>query len=138
MTHLMAETVVNSIDISKISKTDGVVPPMDDEERDALFLLGSLFIQHNQIKNAITIFESLRTYDPSCIFAHKALAYLYVENGEYKSALLVLDILRTLTSYDDRTNAVAILLEARAYDGLGLKLEAKQRFKSYKEWIEKI
>lgn len=100
---------------------------MGSQEREALQLLGYLYLQHQRPAEALTIFKALATLFPEDRAIRRSLAYAQLRTDQPRAALASLERL----PLEDHGTPALILLRSQALWRLGRVDEARhwlQRF----------
>lgn len=114
--------------------TSPVVPePASDhlsqDEKDALHVLGYVFIQQRQLDKALIVFEALQVLFDDDHQAVKALAYVYLAAGRYAESLEAADRYRQAVTHEGA--APIALVESRSLWALGREDESRGRLRQY-------
>lgn len=110
---------------------------LDEMESAAISMLAHILLSHQKLDDAKVIFELLCEIDNGNLHAHKALAYIYVETGQFDSAIFKIKKIRSMNVLDSSTTAIANLLEGRAYLGLGYEIDASLCLSAYRKELSK-
>ncbi|MFK7857655.1 MAG: hypothetical protein AB8B64_02465 [Granulosicoccus sp.] len=105
---------------------------LTDPELMSMTLPDHKLINVEKLSEAVAVFEALCVEDSDNVYAHKVLAYLYVETGQFESALAVISKLGRIRTIDNKSLVAAYFLEGRAYLGLDQKLEAMRCFEAHR------
>ncbi len=106
------------------------LPPLHKEQKDALLVLGYLYLQHAKYHQAKIVFEGLLLFFPKDYHIMRSLAYAYLNDGEYEHALEMNEQSKhPLMTKEDQ--AFFTLLQSKALWRLGKTHEAKQSFHQF-------
>jgi tetratricopeptide (TPR) repeat protein len=110
-------TLENMIDLFKLEKKTkealklvNEVLKKDKENLKALYLLGSLCFEDNELKKAEEIFKKILTKDPKEVEARMRLDRIHIQNNEYDKALeLYLPLVDTLVKKHKEDKAIGLV-----------------------------
>jgi len=105
------------------------LPPFDQTHKQALELLGWLFLRNDQIVKARKLFEALARLSPGDVRMLRSLAYACLLSGDHGRALEL--CAEAIALSGDSVEPGVFLVRARALHALGRReetREAVQRF----------
>ena len=103
---------------------------MNHTSKEALWVLGYLFLVHGKADKARAVFHALTELFPDEPLFLKSLSYVHLQAGEYRDALMRAEAFLARDSRPEQA-AVGALLKCRAYWGLGRHEEAREAMEDY-------
>ncbi|PWU07412.1 MAG: hypothetical protein C5B43_00415 [Verrucomicrobia bacterium] len=97
---------------------------MDNLSKETLILLAYLYLEHFKYEKALTLLKALNLIFPNDIEIIRYLAYAYLKNSDFQSALRYIEIcLKTESS--EKLKIAANIIKSKALWGLGKEEAAR-------------
>lgn len=99
---------------------------MDDIERQALMLVGYIYLSCGKTDKAIALLEGARASAPDDPYLPRPLGYAYVRAGRFAQALAEAEKCKAQPGTSPQDRRCALLLKAHALYGLGRDAERRR------------
>jgi len=99
---------------------------MDDMRRQALILVGYIYLGCGKTEKAVSLLEAARAKAPGDPYLCRALSFAYIRTGRYERALGEAEKCLAGLKAAPQDRRCALLLKAHALWGLGRETERKR------------
>lgn len=97
---------------------------MDNLSKETLTLLAYLYLEHFKYEKALTLLKALNILFPNDPKIMQSLAYAYLKNNDYQSALRYIEICLK-SEISEKTTIAANIIKSKALWGLGKEEAAR-------------
>lgn len=97
---------------------------MDNLSKETLTLLAYLYLEHFKYEKALTLLKALNLLFPNDLNIMRSLAYAYLKNDDYQSALRYIEICLK-SEISEKSIVAANIIKSKALWGLGKEEAAR-------------
>lgn len=97
---------------------------MDNVSKETLTLLAHLYLEHFKYEKALTLLKALYLLFPEDLFITRSLAYAYLKNYDYQSALKFSELCLK-NDLSGKSKIAANIIKSKALWGLGKEEAAR-------------
>lgn len=97
---------------------------MDNLSKETLTLLAYLYLEHFKYEKALTLLKAINLLFPNDLNIMRSLAYAYLKNNDYQSALRYIEICLK-SEISEKAIVAANIIKSKALWGLGKEEAAR-------------